>query len=273
MPENSSNKKQSPKGKLSPEEKKLNEVIEKLVSTAEAKGWTWEITAKDTKNFRYATISVNRYLEAAISAAFEITCDGGVKLAVHKTSFYGHGVNDLRDAVWNEICKLTWLEKPKKEDGAKPDWSLDIIEKVLRNFHRMARQLKHRHDDRPSFLIEDEYDIQDLLHAVLRGFFDDIRAEEYAPSYAGGASRLDFLIKKEEVVIEAKMASAKLKDKQVGEQLIIDIARYNVHPNCKHLVCFVYDPQNNLKNPAGLEADLSKKHDDLNVKVIVVSPF
>jgi hypothetical protein len=136
----------------------------------------------------------------------------------------------------------------------------------------MARQLKHRHDDRAAFLIEDEYDIQDLLHTVLRGFFDDIRADEYTPSYAGRASRLDFLLKKEEIVIETKMASAKLKDKQVGEQLIIDIARYKVHPNCKHLTCFVYDPHSNLKNPAGLEADLSKKHDALNVKVIVVSP-
>lgn len=104
-------------------------------------------------------------------------------------------------------------------------------------------------------------------------FFDDIRAEEYSPSYAGGSSRLDFLLKKEEIiVIESKMASNKLKDRQVGEQLIIDIARYKAHLNCKHLICFVYDPNNNLKNPSGLEADLSKKHDALNVKVIVVSP-
>lgn len=251
------------------EQKRLDEVIAAFTGAADAKGWGWEIAAKDEKKFCYATISVWRDY---IGATFEITCDDKVILAGHKTTFDGYGVNDLRDAAWNEISKLPWLVKAKKENQSKPDWSLDIIEKLLKSFHKMARQLKHRYNDRPVFLIEDEYDIQDLLHAVLRGFFDDIRAEEYSPSYAGGASRLDFLLKKEEIVIETKMASTKLKDKQVGEQLIIDIARYEAHPNCKHLVCFVYDPHNNLKNPAGLEADLSKKHNNLNVKVIVVSP-
>lgn len=266
MPTKNSNKSPEP---LSQDNKHLDEIIAAFVTAANAKGWWSDVSAKDSNNFRYATIDVGR---SDVEATFEITCDDQVKLSAHKTSFYGHGVGDLRDAAWNEICRLPWLVKSKKENESKPDWSLDIIEKLLRNFHKLVRQLKHRHDDRPPFLIEDEYDIQDLLHSLLRGFFDDIRAEEYSPSYAGGASRLDFLLKKEEIVIEAKMASYRLKDKQVGEQLIIDIARYKTHQNCKYLMCFVYDPLSNLKNPAGLESDLSKKHDSLNVKVIVVSP-
>jgi hypothetical protein len=261
-----------PKQNLSREEVRLDEVINKFALASEAKGWAWDIAAKDTKNFRYATVSVRRYSNEEISATFGITCDESVKLTVHQTSFHGYGIRDLRDAAWNEICKLPWLEKSKKEGELKSDWSFSVIERLLRNFHKMARQLKHRYGDRSAFLIEDEYDIQDLLHTFLRGFFDDIRAEEYSPSYAGGSSRLDFLLKKEEIVIESKMASNKLKDRQVGEQLIIDIARYKAHLNCKYLICFVYDPNNNLKNPSGLEADLSKKHDALNVKVIVVSP-
>jgi REase_DpnII-MboI len=32
--------------------------------------------------------------------------------------------------------------------------------------------------------IKDEYDVQDLLHAILRAFFDDVRPEEFVPSYA-----------------------------------------------------------------------------------------
>jgi hypothetical protein len=68
------------------------------------------------------------------------------------------------------------------------------------------------------------------------------------------------------------MATPSLKDKHVGEQLLIDIGRYKAHPDCKYLVCFVYDPLNNLKNPHGLENDLSKKYNGMDVKVIVVSP-
>lgn len=120
-------------------------------------------------------------------------------------------------------------------------------------------------------MITDEYDVQDLLHAVLRGLFDDVRAEEYSPSYAGRSSRLDFLLKQQQTVIETKMANANLKDKQIGEQLIVDIKRYQQHPSSKRLICFVYDPGGNIKNPGGLEADLSGIHDKLEVKVIVVS--
>lgn len=122
-------------------------------------------------------------------------------------------------------------------------------------------------------MIEDEYDVHDLLHAILRGLFDDVRPEEYTPSYGGGgASRIDFLLKSEQIVLETKVASPTLRDKQIGGQLIIDIKRYQSHPDCRRLLCFVYDPGGYLKNPSGLESDLSGVHDKLEIKTIVVSP-
>ncbi|HMF22825.1 MAG TPA: hypothetical protein VKG24_11965 [Pseudolabrys sp.] len=142
---------------------------------------------------------------------------------------------------------------------------------MLRRFHRIVRQLKHRHGDRSGFDVQDEYDVQDLLHAILRGLFDDVRSEEYTPSYAGGSSRMDFLLKSQQIAIEVKFANRALRDKQVGEQLLIDIGRYQSHQDCRRLICFVYDPFGHLRNPAGLEADLSKTIGKLEVKVIVVS--
>jgi len=56
-----------------------------------------------------------------------------------------------------------------------------------------------------------------------------------------------------------------LNDKVVGEQLIIDIANYKKHPNCKQLFCFVYDPDGRIRNPRGLEIDLSKETDGIHV--------
>jgi len=98
-----------------------------------------------------------------------------------------------------------------------------------------------------------------------------IRSEEYTPSYAGGSSRIDFLLKSQKIAIEIKHASASLRDKQIGDQLMIDIGRYQSHPDCQRLVCFVYDPGGNLKNPSGLESDLSRKVGKLDVKLIAVS--
>lgn len=43
--------------------------------------------------------------------------------------------------------------------------------------------------------LEDEYDVQDLPHALLLLYFDDVRAEEWTPSYAGKSARMDFLLK------------------------------------------------------------------------------
>jgi hypothetical protein len=48
-----------------------------------------------------------------------------------------------------------------------------------------------------------------------------------------------------------------LTDGKLGEELIIDINHYKQRSECKALVCFVYDPGHSLKNPRGLENDLS----------------
>lgn len=145
-----------------------------------------------------------------------------------------------------------------------------IITQIFNRFNTVANQLKRRYDGRDTIEISDEYDVQDLLQALLKLHFDDVRAEEATPSYAGGASRIDFFLKDREVAIEVKMARKTLKDKVIGEQLLIDIARYKEHPNCKTLYCFVYDPNYLIHNPTGLEKDLNKKSTpELQVKVFI----
>ncbi len=148
--------------------------------------------------------------------------------------------------------------------------ALEKIELIANRFHIIARQLRHRHNDRPTLIIENEYDVQDLFHALLRLFFDDIRDEEWTPSYAGGHSRIDFLLKSEQIAVEIKMTRPGLKAKEVGDQLIIDIDRYrSAHPDCKMLIAFVYDPEGYITNPTGLERDLSKTTNGMSVRVII----
>lgn len=144
-----------------------------------------------------------------------------------------------------------------------------LLTTVFDNFHNCARQLKRRHSERATLEITDEYDVQDLLQALLRLHFTDVRAEEWTPSYAGGSNRMDFLVKEEEIVIEVKMTRAGLKDKELGEQLLIDIAKYKQHPNCKSLYCFVYDPDGHVRNPRGLEKDLETVEKTINIKVFI----
>jgi hypothetical protein len=145
-----------------------------------------------------------------------------------------------------------------------------FVIKLINNFHNVARQIINRYKNRETIAITDEYDVQDLLYGLLRIEYEDIRAEEYTPSYAGSATRMDFLLKKEKTVIEVKKTRSSLKDKEVGEQLIIDIMHYKTHMDCKKLICFVYDPENKIKNPRGLEGDLnSLSSADLIVEVYI----
>jgi hypothetical protein len=137
------------------------------------------------------------------------------------------------------------------------------------SFPRVVLRLRTRHANRTPLLINDEYDVQDVFAALLETRFNDVRREEWGPSYAGGATRADFFLKNESVIFETKMMREGLNDRKLGEELIIDIAHYRERPSCKALVCFVYDPEHRLKNPRGLENDLSKVHDHFDVQVLV----
>jgi hypothetical protein len=145
----------------------------------------------------------------------------------------------------------------------------DFIINIVNSFHNVARQLQNRYDKRDTITINDEYDVQDLLHSLLKIGFDDIRPEEYTPSYAGSSTRVDFLLKKEKILIEVKKTRKGLSDKAVGDQLILDSQHYKVHPDCKHLICFVYDPENRIQNPRGLEEDLNR----LSTEELIVEVF
>jgi len=147
--------------------------------------------------------------------------------------------------------------------------ALEWVTGILERFPAFCRQLKERHDDRTTFEINDEYDVQDLVHALLVLHFDDIREEEASPSFAGSSSRQDFLLKKERIVIEVKKTRKSLGARKIGEELIIDMARYREHPDCDTLICFVYDPEGRVKNPKGVISDLERGDKEGKTRVVI----
>lgn len=192
--------------------------------------------------------------------------------------YHSDGVVDLtgRTAAIPSHCENCGAAYPWKdavESGKKKQPPpLERLADILARFHSVARQLRSRHEERETLSISDEYDVQDLLHALLRLSFDDIRPEEWTPSYAGKSARMDFLLKREKVVVEVKMARKGLSDKQIADQLLVDIARYQEHPDCKTLVCFVYDPDGFIRNPTGLCSDLARATTVISLKVVVCPP-
>lgn len=182
---------------------------------------------------------------------------------------YNRGIEKSKEVLRTMIWQIEQFGIPAVQPADDPQRAFKAVQSLCRRFHAVVRQLHARHDERPAFEVDDEYDVQDLLHALLRIQFDDIRPEEWTPSYAGKSTRMDFLLKKERVVIEVKKTRKGLDAKRLGEELIIDMAHYRNHSDCHTLVCFVYDPENRISNPAGLEADLYRDDPDLTVRVIV----
>jgi hypothetical protein len=202
--------------------------------------------------------------------------------AEHPGAIYAGMSDDEWERIYldglNSIHKLfqgfiSQLEAFTEEDncGAKQGSysSVEKIQTICDRFPLIVRSLRKRYKNRPTISVSDEYDVQDIFRVLLALYFDDIRPEEWVPSYAGGNSRMDFLLKRESIVIEIKKTRETLKDKDIGDQLIIDIARYQTHPECKALFCFVYDPEGFISNPIGLERDLARKDNNLEVIVII----
>ena len=178
---------------------------------------------------------------------------------------------DLRTSL-NDLKRIL-VELQEDDMDSSKHMSIDsvgTILHILNRFHLVTKQLRNRYDSRETLDISDEYDVQDLLHSLLYLYFDDIRPEEWTPSYAGKCARQDFLLKDDNIVIEVKKTRKGLSTKEIGDQLINDIARYQSHPNCKTLICFVYDPEERISNPIGIEKDLTKKHNDLDVIVRII---
>lgn len=156
---------------------------------------------------------------------------------------------------------------------ANPETVDEVVLVVIQGLRRAMHPLTYRRKGAESMHFANEYDVQDLLHALLRPWVVDVRAEEYTPSYAGKSTRMDFYLPAHNLVIETKSVRDKSHAKSVGDELVLDIAHYAAHPGCKKLWCVVYDPEHFLSNPEGLkdlEGDHQRAGRNVKVKVFIV---
>lgn len=147
---------------------------------------------------------------------------------------------------------------------------LKLLQDILRRIPFALRPLQVRRRDRTPFTVEDEYDLQDVVEAMLRALYADVRCEERTPSYAGSSSVMDFLVKDEMAAVEIKVSREGRSEKQIKQEILVDIADYAEHPSVATLIVVTYDLAATFGNPQGFERDLTRHHNDLDVNVIVV---
>jgi hypothetical protein len=151
----------------------------------------------------------------------------------------------------------------------KPSEIGELLEILLKGLRRAMHPLTQRRKGAQALSFSTEYDVQDLLHALLRPWVADIRPEEFTPSYAGSTTRMDFLLPKYGIVIELKFVRDTTHAKKIGNELIIDIDHYQRHPDCRYLWCVIFDQNHLLPNAEGLKTDLEGQRSTKDGKVLV----
>ncbi|WP_394849632.1 hypothetical protein LZC95_19545 [Pendulispora brunnea] len=243
----------------------------------QAKPWTWlpatVASEREQRTFVLGNVERAKDLVRAAGLAVEMDLDGQAT-PIFDTLFdpgIGHKTRPLalaqiqramvefkRSEVRAEGLESKIRRPRKSAPSAAEDTALEQVLRMLRRFPEVARRLGRQHRTRDGFPMNDEYDVQHLLHGLLSVFFDDVRPEEWTPSHAGGSARMDFLLKPQRIVLEAKMPHEGQADRDVANGLLLDMARYGAHPDCGTLICFVYDPEHRIRNPVALERDLAR---------------
>ena len=187
-----------------------------------------------------------------------------------------HGFRYFRGGrvIPNDVVQPNPTPITSTPDTTTPPSSIEeLLQRLILGLPRAMYPLAYRRKDARSLFFESEYDVQDLLHSQLRPWVADIRPEEFTPSYAGSATRMDFLLAAHRLVIEVKRIRDKAHAARVGDELIVDIEHYRRHRDCARLWCAVYDPRMLIRNPAGMVTDLEDHHSTdglFSVRVLVV---
>lgn len=148
-----------------------------------------------------------------------------------------------------DIIDLYILESVQKDNlgvGFCEYSAAETIIHILNNFSNAIKRITNdRYNSRPGLNIDDEYDVQDILFALLKGFFDDLEREDPVTKLAGKSSRIDLNIRSQGIMIEVKMIKDKDKDhKKFVDELKLDIINYSAWEELKDLILFIYDPYN-----------------------------
>ncbi|OQW37792.1 MAG: hypothetical protein A4E19_12265 [Nitrospira sp. SG-bin1] len=146
---------------------------------------------------------------------------------------------------------------------------LHLVRKVCLRFHAVVRQLRLRKDYRSTLEVDDDYDLQDLLCALLKVEFDEVATDEWTPPYTGGAPRTTLLVHRDHIAVVAKKTKPGLTAKDLADQVTADSAYYRAQGRCSTLFCFIYDPEGRIGSPKRLETTLTSVSEHCRVEVLV----
>lgn len=151
-----------------------------------------------------------------------------------------------------------------------PSAEIDLVLQLCKRLDKSAKVLSRRGHKKQPFTIDDEYDVQDLLQAILRAYFKFSVTEEPISKLAGLSSRADFAIEELGLVIEAKYVHGQNDQERVVKQFAEDLQGYSQWPHLEHFIYLIYGADD-LKDPEALDKlEGPKSYNDKRFKAYVV---
>jgi hypothetical protein len=127
--------------------------------------------------------------------------------------------------------------------GATPEPDERMVEQLCRRLPQSARILATRsRKGKAPYKITDEYDVQDILHALLRAYLKYSVQEDPLPKVAGAkSSRADISIEELGILIEVKYVHGPEDQKRLFEEYSQDLVLYAQWPHLRTLVYLIYN--------------------------------
>ncbi len=175
-----------------------------------------------------------------------------------------------------EILILEGLERSLLKTKYNNQTAEELLRSILNGFSNAIQKIiKDRRKGHPDFEIKDEYDVQDILYVVLKSVFPNLRDEDAIAKVGGKSTKIDLIIREEELLIEVKMIKEKdSNETNFIEELKIDFESYHECKWLKKLFCFVYDPfkkTRDISNFNDLNGKRVKNGHEFEVEVIVIN--
>ncbi len=163
-------------------------------------------------------------------------------------------VEKVRDAA-GAIIALN-LESQIIRTNAGQELGVEKVVSALEQFPECVRYLNTRRSSGAVIDINSEADVQDAVYLMLRPWIIDLVPENPTDRIASRYSIKDFISKELSVVIEAKYVREKKHGRDISKEMHDDIEMYRNHPDCKHLVFFIYDRDAFIPDVAALKRQI-----------------
>lgn len=143
------------------------------------------------------------------------------------------------------------LFKELSGNAVAPD--VGLLLRLCRRLPEAARILGNRKRARPAFALNDEYDAQDLLHALVRGTFKYAVVEEPIGIVGGGpSSRADLALEDLGAIVELKFARGPGDQDRMVKEFAEDLLLYTKWAPLQTFI-FVVVNSRDLRDPEALE--------------------